>query len=790
MMKITRINRISKHRIFDDYSWPANLIDFAQFNLIYGWNGSGKTTLSNIFRSLMTREDLLEGDVDFQIDKTSIKRSNLKEAALPQIRVFNHKFVGSAIFESSTAHLAPIYFLGEDSAEKQRKIEELRATQKTLFGSLAKHQLLHRSALAEYEEYCSSRARIIKELLTAPGSKYNNYDKRDLKEAADKLTQPGANNTPTDEATRTKLKKSANGRSLDRVSRMSITYPDLASLTNSTKEILSRSITSNVIQKLAADPALANWVATGLNLHKGDASPRTCHFCGQPLTDERISLLEGHFNDEFNKFQAEIAQEKRNVQIAITELHSAHPSDARLLYEHLREEYSKSATTFSLHRANVIAYLDALQGALDEKSKNPFRSLDLIPFVGASASKDSGTGILHAIFSTIASGSALLGAVVGKDAMEKVNACIDSHNSRTDNFRADVEKAMKTLESSYLEEWREALQKMKLTIKQQGDAAAELAANIKTLESSINELDAQIRQHHRPASELTAETRSYLGRDEISFRSSDHGYIISRNGEPALNLSEGERTAIALLYFLKSLRDTSFDLKSGIVVIDDPVSSLDSNALYHAFGYLQDRTRDAGQLFILTHNFAFFRLVKNWFNKQPGQNKKDIAQRPARFYMLSENRTTVKRRASLETLDPLLHEFESEYHYLFKCVYDEANRPIENTPLGQRYGIPNIARRLLESFLAFRVPGKANELYQQLEQIDFDSATKTRILRFLHTQSHHGHVAEPEHDLSTLSESTAVMQDVLAMMRTADPGHYNGMIQLVAPAPAAAAPAS
>ncbi len=42
--------------------------------------------------------------------------------------------------------------------------------------------------------------------------------------------------------------------------------------------------------------------------------------------------------------------------------------------------------------------------------------------------------------------------------------------------------------------------------------------------------------------------------------------------------SEGERTAIAFLYFLKSLQDKSFDLANGIVVIDDPVSSLDANA--------------------------------------------------------------------------------------------------------------------------------------------------------------------------------------------------------------------
>ena len=98
-----------------------------------------------------------------------------------------------------------------------------------------------------------------------------------------------------------------------------------------------------------------------------------------------------------------------------------------------------------------------------------------------------------------------------------------------------------------------------------------------------------------------------------------NGYQIIRNKDKAENLSEGEKTAIAFLYFLKSLEDKSFDLKKGIVVIDDPVSSLDTNALFQAFGYVKDRTKDAGQLIILTHSHSFFRLVKNWFNHLPNR---------------------------------------------------------------------------------------------------------------------------------------------------------------------------
>lgn len=48
-----------------------------------------------------------------------------------------------------------------------------------------------------------------------------------------------------------------------------------------------------------------------------------------------------------------------------------------------------------------------------------------------------------------------------------------------------------------------------------------------------------------------------------------------RGDQPALHW---ERTSIAFLYFLKSLKATGFDLEIGIVVIDDPVSGLDANS--------------------------------------------------------------------------------------------------------------------------------------------------------------------------------------------------------------------
>ena len=89
-----------------------------------------------------------------------------------------------------------------------------------------------------------------------------------------------------------------------------------------------------------------------------------------------------------------------------------------------------------------------------------------------------------------------------------------------------------------------------------------------------------------------------------------------------------------------------------------------------------------------------------------------------------------------------------------------------------------MARRLLEGFLASRVPQVSGELWKKLKGLDFDEAMKTRILRFVNTHSHNYVIGEPEHDPSLLAEAGPVLQDLLTLMKTLDPDHYNAMEEL------------
>ena len=215
-----------------------------------------------------------------------------------------------------------------------------------------------------------------------------------------------------------------------------------------------------------------------------------------------------------------------------------------------------------------------------------------------------------------------------------------------------------------------------------------------------------------------------------------------------------------------------------VVVLDDPVSSLDENSIYLAFGFIKQHTQNAAQLFLLTHNFTFFRLVRNWFHYLPGQRNGRTDRQPARFYMLDLVRDSEPRSTTILPLDNLLKQYESEYHYLFARVYRERSVSSRST-LEHLYDLPNIARRLLESFLAFRRPQVSRDLWTKLKDSDFDQSRKTRIIRFVNTHSHIDGICEPEHDLFLLGEARPVLDDILEFMEFEDPSHYRAMVDVV-----------
>lgn len=103
--------------------------------------------------------------------------------------------------------------------------------------------------------------------------------------------------------------------------------------------------------------------------------------------------------------------------------------------------------------------------------------------------------------------------------------------------------------------------------------------------------------------------------------------VIRPDGSIAEKLSEGERNFIAFLYFYHLVKGSysSDEVKEKIVVIDDPVSSMDSGALFIVSALVREmievcynntdyRSQKVDgdyikQIFILTHNVYFHKEI-------------------------------------------------------------------------------------------------------------------------------------------------------------------------------------
>lgn len=771
---IKKVRSLQGYRIFRDFKWDG-LPDFGRYNLIYGWNGTGKTTLSTLFRLLQDKTPPISGVIELDIEGRIVTGTDFTSSSMPSVRVFNRDFVDRNIFEQPYQELPPIFYLGEESAGKQQQIADLKKKHSELSAKFSATDKQHKVAIAELGTFCTTQARSIRNLLLGD-SRYNNYEAPRFKALMQKIS--GAKGLPAllEQADREHLEQALSGKALPLLPAPSFGNVDLATLTSEVRAELRITVLSSTIQELVDAPEIANWVEQGLKLHPNDATH--CHFCQQELHPYRLAELESHFNDHFKSHQARLVTLLDTVESLRKTSRAREIPERSALYPHLQAEFDQALKKLNDQSLFVETYLDGLKRALEAKRNEPFSALELDDYL-TTLDFGSNSGFLK-LLELFLNGMSALSVASAMEAVQKIASLVQAHNDYTDNFEKSANATRTQLErdegAKAFPDWsqrKKLVDELAATLTEMQDQICHVAGQVSALEKDI-------KQHLKPAEELSGEMAAYLGRDELKFEAKETGYSIMRGNQPAMHLSEGERTAVAFMYFLKTLQDTDFDLKNGIVVIDDPVSSLDANSLYCAFGYMRERTKQAKQLFVLTHNFGFFRQVKNWFNYEGGLKHKPYhpeKSKDAHFYMLGMVFDNGQRSAALQTLDPLLHQYESEYHYLFRCINVGAT---SNSPksLAEVYGLPNIARRLLEAFLSFRVPGRAGDLRQQLEAISGEPASKARIIRFLHTHSHMEQVGEPEHDLSVLSETPAILRDILALIKENDQEHYNAMMTI------------
>ncbi len=754
-MQIERIDRLHECGVFRDFRWAAvpDLQEFGQFNLIYGWNGSGKTTLSRILRNLELRTVPQGGDIALRVSGRRIQGSRFGEvpAETVALKVFNQDFVKDNVFRPDDDGMTPIVVLGKRSIEAQQKIDQLKAELETLNQELAASERKERDFRRDLDNHVQTNARTLKDLLgNQPKSAYRNYNRGHYETRADTISAAGDVESLrlSDEERIAFVQRQAETQR-DTVSLPEFDPVDLAELEAEASGLLAKTVTSTALDSLVRDPALAAWILDGLQIH-AERSPEDCLYCSRPMPPERLETLRDHFDGAHGELMRDLESALSKCEAGARSI-EAFRSDlpvAEQFYADLSAPFEEAKARLSAEADHALSFLKRLAGDLGAKKERAFESMSL----GYKAPSN------------------------GRDSFASVTRIVEKHNESCAEFEASVARARGSIESDFIAERLDAYKSLKFGLTRTQLTQERVNRRAQEIRDDIAQLGSDILDHRPPADDLNADLRDYLGPGAMHLAVNEHGYTLTRDGRPAKDPSEGEMTAIALLYFLRTLNSRGFDLKQGIVVLDDPVSSLDENALFTAASYIRRRTQGAGQLIILTHNFAFFREIRNWLRNVKGQRKKDPAKRPARFYMLRCIVIDGKRAALLRPLDPLLAQYESDYHYLFSRIYRAANTPTND--LEDNYVLPNMARRLIEAFLAFKHP-QSDNLWDKVSRLSFDEVKKTQVLRFLNVYSHNETIGAPQLDPTLLAESDAALRNLLELIHSVDSEHYDAMVALV-----------
>lgn len=744
-MKIKKISKIKKTGILQDLNWSKLPSDskFKSINLIFGWNGTGKTTLSRVLRNFelgkICKKLEKYPNSEYEINLASgSKLSHRNLGPKNNLRVFNKDFVEENIFqdiEQDGNRVKAIIYLGgkkielaKERKEKEKDKEELEAVVEEDLHKLER----------ERENFEASVAKEIKDTLLGI-KKFQHYDRGDFVtsfQLIQEKIEKGGKTLPEliieDALFDTNLKSVKDSQTVsswiikikDSAGNISATY--LEDIDNILKKTASLKET---IDKLKSDWELSSWVQKGLSIHKNRKSTH-CEFCNQSLPTNKIKDLEAHFNKDYTNVVNAIA---KNIE----SLNSWKIQDIEIIPN---EELKKLA-----RKLNGV--FEELISELKNKQKKIFSSVSL--------------------------------RRKRKEILEEIKVILDNSDKIGRSLTELAEDLESSLIASKFEEYTEKLEK----VRELTGIEATLNVVIKDLDKKITENEKDTDDYELPAEEINKDLENFLGHSELKFKATkdvygDVYYEIKRGEEIASNLSEGEKNAISLVYFLRKLKEREFGMGKGVVFIDDPVSSLDSQFLYSAYSFIlsaieKDSNHElkVGQFFLSTHNYDFFNLFKRTYRGDR-----------CSLYMLRVNLDKSKNRvANIYELDPLLKNFDSDYQYLFSKLIDfEDASESERNDLELVYQYPNIARRVLETFLSFKFPSKQHYREKVDAAQKVGKAIRESVYRFTNVQSH-GTIREAVGFTPETIEPTAKDQilNVLEIMREEDSLHCEEMEKVI-----------
>lgn len=769
-MSIKSIQKLKKFGIYLDHT-NTNAKDFGKYNLFYGWNGSGKSTLSGLFKCIenkTTSSKFPSSEFSVSVDSgTLITQANVGNSDL-NIYTFNHDFVEENISWDSV--VKSILLVDKEKIEEREKLEKLKKEHEAATKAHSKEAEGIRKLEGAISKFGTDSARHMKSSLQSidtTDSYYLNYDKRKFEKfIADNLEVSKSDASLLDDQKIVELTNAAKPAQKSPITfnRQAINQETFNKAKERLYDLLKTSVVSQTIQRLVDHNDIKSWIETGLDLHKHHDTNQ-CEFCGNTVTEERTKQLEAHFNDDYKAFQVRLGSADGWLASQYIQLPML-PAESDF-YDEFKNGYNEACTALERAITDLNEKITVWHDVLKDKIANPLKTDFIVEVIKESSVK------------------------AFNDAMTAIGAAVDKHNHKSENFKEETNKAKKQLELHYSTAEVKSFDyhDKKKEVVDRAAVNETLKTTIDTRNTEIRALEDSLSNEGVGADQFNESLHKFLGRSELTlrFNSVKKGYEILRNDSIPVegNLSEGEKMAIAFVYFVTKLKENDNKIENTIVVVDDPVSSFDSNHLFHAYSFLRSNCDKAKQLFVFTHNFTYFKLIRDWFegvNRNRG--RKNPPKEPNALFYTIEASTVVPRQSTFKDADSSLVRYNSEYHYIFSRL----NAYKDNLSLSrdEAFLTANLARKLLESFFSFKFPKHRSNIAQLMNcglngcEIT-NEATKEKIYRFINKYSHSA-VIEINEDSSEnlLGESQNIIGDIFTWIKEVDEIHYNEMLEVVA----------
>lgn len=748
---IKGITRIKGLGVYDNYTKPAGTSEFGIKNLIYGWNYSGKTTLSRLFAQLESKKknsDLVGCEFSFDTDNQPVTEKNFEQSDL-MVRVFNSDFIRDNLhFEGNS--FSPILLLGKESEEAQKKIDH---KSKRIIKSDETRKRIE-SQITTYTQAVSSAkteaAKNIRQLLKIDpytATQLNN-DITPVRALDSQLLSE--NNL----AYSLGLALTPDSNKPSQVDRISVS-PSIVDIHKEAVTILAATPTfSNTIKHLEENLDIERWIETGLHIHSQEG---TCEFCGNEITEIRLAQLRAHFSKDLADHKKKVEDLLQRVEA--TKINLILPNVAELNTQ-FRDRYS--IATEPLSRSIDIFNQTVASLTEDVKLKLGSPRKSMVP-------KPLAQGLAEEITSNV---------IV-------INAVIDDNNTLANNFTTEKKESQNRVKYHYVQQFIDSQANLGYEEKKTRLRNREIRLQTfsTVLKDRVAALQAQISKAQLGREKINERLSSMLGSDAVQIAvindpisNQERFKLVRKSGGIAKNLSDGERTAIAFSYFitkLQELRQTDF-IKT-VVYIDDPISSLDANHIFQVTAairsvfFKQDNenapwTTTCKQIFISTHNFEFFNLLREI---KPVSDKHG-----ARLYIIKR----ISEKSSTFCDMPVsLARYQSEYHFLFDIVYRFHQAP-DKMDHAILMLLPNAIRRFIELYTYSRLPGAMSQTVDQRAEVLFGAERTKRILKIFHYFSHANTIDRLTGNNELIFNTEYAVRDLIDAITQTDKQHMDALI--------------